>query len=150
MVFGPVSGRIPEPISSFLAPSISARMTLEMRGLGHESMETTQIYLYAGLRLKEDALKKAPPLDVKPGRFRPDDELLGLRKPFTPARRQSHRIASPSYRLFRKKSLSLDPSHAGVSEVGTPQLSPKPPCDTDPGARQTAQKADEKCPLLPV
>jgi integrase/recombinase XerD len=46
--------------------------------LGHESVETTQMYLHADLRLKEEALSKLPPLDVPPGRFRPDDELLAF------------------------------------------------------------------------
>jgi integrase/recombinase XerD len=46
--------------------------------LGHESVETTQIYLHADLRLKEEALAKVTPLDVQPGRFRPDDELLAF------------------------------------------------------------------------
>ena len=46
--------------------------------LGHESVETTQMYLHADLRLKEEALEKVKPLDVKPGRFRPDDELLAF------------------------------------------------------------------------
>jgi site-specific recombinase XerD len=46
--------------------------------LGHESVETTQIYLHADLRLKEEALAKVTPLDVRPGRFRPDDELLAF------------------------------------------------------------------------
>jgi len=46
--------------------------------LGHESVETTQMYLHADLRLKEEALSKITPLDVKPGRFRPDDELLAF------------------------------------------------------------------------
>ena len=46
--------------------------------LGHESVETTEIYLHADLRLKEKALSKVTPLDVPPGRFRPDDELLAF------------------------------------------------------------------------
>lgn len=46
--------------------------------LGHESVETTQMYLHADLRLKEEALSKVTPLDVKPGRFRPDDKLLAF------------------------------------------------------------------------
>ena len=46
--------------------------------LGHESVETTQIYLHADLRLKEEALSKVTPLGVQPGRFRPDDELLAF------------------------------------------------------------------------
>ncbi|MGH9970427.1 MAG: tyrosine-type recombinase/integrase [Pyrinomonadaceae bacterium] len=46
--------------------------------LGHESMETTQIYLHADLRLKEKALSRTTPLGVKPGRYRPDDKLLAF------------------------------------------------------------------------
>jgi hypothetical protein len=34
-------------------------------GLGHESVETTQIYLDADLALKERALSKTAPIDVK-------------------------------------------------------------------------------------
>jgi integrase/recombinase XerD len=46
--------------------------------LGHESVETTQIYLHADLRQKEEALAKVTPLDMPPGRFRPDDEPLAF------------------------------------------------------------------------
>ncbi|MCA1701476.1 MAG: tyrosine-type recombinase/integrase [Actinobacteria bacterium] len=44
--------------------------------LGHEQVETTQIYLHADLALKERALAKTKPLDSKPGRYRPPDALL--------------------------------------------------------------------------
>ena len=46
--------------------------------LGHESVETTQMYLHADLQLKEEALSKVTPPDVQPGRFRPDDDLLAF------------------------------------------------------------------------
>jgi integrase/recombinase XerD len=46
--------------------------------LGHESIETTQIYIHADLRVKEQALAKIAALDVKPGRYRPDDQLLAF------------------------------------------------------------------------
>ncbi len=46
--------------------------------LGHESVETTQIYLHADMKLKEKALSRTPPLGVKPGRYRPDDQLLAF------------------------------------------------------------------------
>ena len=46
--------------------------------LGHESLETTQMYLHADLRLKEQALARTTPLEVKPGRYRPDDDLLAF------------------------------------------------------------------------
>lgn len=44
--------------------------------LGHESPETTQMYLHADLRIKERALARTAPTDVKPGRYRPSDGLL--------------------------------------------------------------------------
>jgi integrase len=44
--------------------------------LGHESVETTQIYLDANLALKEEILAKARPINGKPGRYRPNDDLL--------------------------------------------------------------------------
>ena len=44
--------------------------------LGHESVETTQIYLEANLAMKEEILAKTTPLGGEPGRYRPGDELL--------------------------------------------------------------------------
>ncbi|MGA8053447.1 MAG: tyrosine-type recombinase/integrase [Burkholderiales bacterium] len=44
--------------------------------LGHESMETTQIYLHADMRLKEQALVHATSSGLAPGRYQPDDDLL--------------------------------------------------------------------------
>jgi len=46
--------------------------------LGHESMETTQIYLHANLHLKEQALAHTTPFGTKPGRYRPTDQLLAF------------------------------------------------------------------------
>jgi len=46
--------------------------------LGHESVETTQIYLEADLAMKEAVLAKTTPLDARPGRYRADDELLAF------------------------------------------------------------------------
>jgi site-specific recombinase XerD len=46
--------------------------------LGHESIETTQIYLEADLAMKEQALARTAPLNGKPGRYRPDDQLLAF------------------------------------------------------------------------
>jgi site-specific recombinase XerD len=48
--------------------------------LGHESMETTQMYLQASLEMKELALAKTTPLNVPVGRYRPDDHLLAFLK----------------------------------------------------------------------
>jgi site-specific recombinase XerD len=44
--------------------------------LGHESVETTQIYLDANLALKEEILAKIMPPEGKPGRYRAGDDLL--------------------------------------------------------------------------
>lgn len=44
--------------------------------LGHESIETTQIYLHADLGLKENALAHTTSSGLVPGRYRPDDKLL--------------------------------------------------------------------------
>ena len=48
--------------------------------LGHESVETTQIYLHADLKMKERALERTANVDVPLGRYRPDDELLAFLK----------------------------------------------------------------------
>jgi len=48
--------------------------------LGHESVETTQIYLEANLAMKEEILAKTVPPGGKLGRYRPDDELLSFLK----------------------------------------------------------------------
>lgn len=44
--------------------------------LGHESAETTQVYIHADMRLKERALSHADASGTKPARFRPSDKLL--------------------------------------------------------------------------
>jgi len=48
--------------------------------LGHETLETVNIYVHANLQMKEQALAKTTPLDVRPGRYRPDDQLLTFLK----------------------------------------------------------------------
>ena len=54
--------------------------TLIALWLGHESAETTQIYLDANLAIKEEILAKTAPIDTKPGRYKPDDDLLAFLK----------------------------------------------------------------------
>lgn len=46
--------------------------------LGHENVETTQVYVHADLRLKEKALARVTATAANPGRYRPDDKLLAF------------------------------------------------------------------------
>lgn len=46
--------------------------------LGHESVETTQLYLHADMQLKERALGYADPAGAAQPRFKPKDELLAF------------------------------------------------------------------------
>ena len=46
--------------------------------LGHESVETTQMYIHADIQLKEKAMARTKPVTALPGRYRPDDKLLAF------------------------------------------------------------------------
>jgi integrase/recombinase XerD len=46
--------------------------------LGHESVETTQMYIHADMKMKETAIAKTRPVDTKHGRYRPSDKLLAF------------------------------------------------------------------------
>lgn len=46
--------------------------------LGHEQVESIQIYLHADLTLKERALARTKPPSSKPGRYRPPDAMLAF------------------------------------------------------------------------
>jgi len=46
--------------------------------LGHESVETTQMYIHADIQLKEQAMAKTKPLTAPAGRYRPGDELIAF------------------------------------------------------------------------
>ena len=48
--------------------------------LGHESVDTTRIYLEATLAMKEKALSKTKPLNGKFRRYRPGNKLLDFLK----------------------------------------------------------------------
>jgi hypothetical protein len=43
--------------------------------LGHESLESTAIYLHADMAIKERALDRTAPLNTRPVRYRPPDDL---------------------------------------------------------------------------
>jgi site-specific recombinase XerD len=46
--------------------------------LGHEHVDTTQIYLHADLAIKERALARTTPIGTAPGRYQPPDILLAF------------------------------------------------------------------------
>ena len=46
--------------------------------LGHETVETTDIYLHADMKLKERALAKTAPVHLRKKRYRPSDCLLAF------------------------------------------------------------------------
>jgi integrase len=46
--------------------------------LGHEHVQTTQIYLHGDLSMKERALARTAPPDTPVGRYRPPDKLLAF------------------------------------------------------------------------
>lgn len=46
--------------------------------LGHESVESTQMYIHADIELKERAMAKTQAVASSPGRYRPGDQLLAF------------------------------------------------------------------------
>lgn len=82
------SGSCPSIAEKHVTPHVlrhSAAMALREQGvdlsvialwLGHESLETTQMYLHADIRLKEQALARTVPIGDDTGRFQPNDGLM--------------------------------------------------------------------------
>jgi integrase/recombinase XerD len=80
-------GRCPSIAAKHVTPHTlrhTAAMTLLHAGvdpavialwLGHESLESTAIYLHADMAIKERALERTTPLNAKPGRYRPPEDL---------------------------------------------------------------------------
>jgi len=46
--------------------------------LGHESVETTQMYIHADMQLKEKAMARTQPAKITRGRYQPNDKLLAF------------------------------------------------------------------------
>jgi site-specific recombinase XerD len=46
--------------------------------LGHESVETTHMYIHADTQMKEKAMARTRPVAAKLGRYQPDDKLLAF------------------------------------------------------------------------
>jgi integrase/recombinase XerD len=84
------TGRCPSLKRKNVTPHVlrhTAAMELLRRGvdrtvialwLGHESPETTGIYLHADLHMKEEALARTSPTGVGPRRYHPTDTLLAF------------------------------------------------------------------------
>lgn len=80
-------GRCPSIAAKHITPHTlrhTAAMTLLHAGvdpavialwLGHESLESTAIYLHADMAIKERALERTTPLNTKPGRYQPPKNL---------------------------------------------------------------------------
>jgi hypothetical protein len=60
----------------FLHPGVD--QTVIALWLGYESVETTQVYVLADLRLKEKAFARVKVSAANPGCYRPDDKLLAF------------------------------------------------------------------------
>ena len=58
--------------------AVGVDITVIALWLGHEGIETTQIYLHADLAIKERALGRTAPMGTTPGRYRPPDSLLAF------------------------------------------------------------------------
>ena len=59
-------------------PQVKTRAAHPYPRKGHESAQTTQIYLHADLALKEQALDRTTPPSSAPGRYQPPDPLLAF------------------------------------------------------------------------
>ena len=46
--------------------------------LGHETVEMTDVYLHASLEMKERSLARTGPQSVKPGRYKPTNDVLAF------------------------------------------------------------------------
>jgi integrase/recombinase XerD len=60
-----------------LAPKPVDTATISM-WLGHETLASTNQYVHADMELKRRALDRTTPPDVKPGRYRPPDQLVAF------------------------------------------------------------------------
>ena len=70
------SGLINTCAMSLLAQGVDT--TVIALWLGHERVETTQIYIHADMSIKERALARTTPPGTAPGRYRPPDALLAF------------------------------------------------------------------------
>jgi hypothetical protein len=84
--------------------------------LGHENVETTQIYLHDALAITEAALARTKPATGKPGRYKPNDALLA----FLEGLCLSETRNPNDKRLHSPPDPSRHGSALGMREVSTP------------------------------
>jgi hypothetical protein len=65
-------------LNRFPRSIVPAQGALADKGLGHEQVGTTDIYLHADMAIKERALAKTGPSTASAGRFKPSDKLLSF------------------------------------------------------------------------
>jgi site-specific recombinase XerD len=58
--------------------AVGTDVTVIALWLGHEQIDSTNIYLHADLGIKERALARTTPAHIAPGRYRPSDKLLAF------------------------------------------------------------------------
>ena len=83
--------------------------------LGHERMDTTQIYLYASRELKEKALAKTEPFYGRPPRYRPPRGLPRQRPRSRCSNRRNHGLArtgSSSHHSSTKSQTTMSQNRA--------------------------------------
>jgi hypothetical protein len=83
--------------------------------LGHASSETTQIYLHAGLALKERAISCTTPIGTRPGRYQPGDRRLTSRPTSAPDRSPPGRRETSSPTMGRLRTVAEPPAPARVT-----------------------------------
>jgi integrase/recombinase XerD len=67
-------------LASTPGPKFDSIATVIALWLGHESVETTHVYLEADLAMKEKMLAKTTAHDGTPGVYKPPDALLAFLK----------------------------------------------------------------------
>ena len=77
---GSIDGAGAATPSRFASLQAGAERSVIALWLGHESIETTQIYLDANLDIKQAALDKVEPRKGRIARFHPGDQLMAFLK----------------------------------------------------------------------
>ena len=118
--------------------------------LGHESVETTQMYIHADLRLKEQAMEKTKPIGSPGGRYRPNYQVDGIPRralimPTIP-RPAVRTCKGPGHlRGIIRVSASIATADAGTASSSAaragPQDSPRVPARTAPFAHPSTPTA---------